>query len=393
MASRRRRIGLGLLALTIASLVWLPALHLLYARAPERFVATEGVPPEAQALLKRHLALWTDPKLRAREIAKMRGSNAEWDFMGRSYLVWSLANLALRDPGQQTEALRVMDQIIDETLTIESERGPHFFLMAYSRDRAFVDSEQRSQFLDGELALMLGLRCLVADRPEYRVQLRERVAVMERRMRKSPVLSAESYPNECWTFCNAVALAAIAVADRLDGTDHRALFRDWVATARKKLVHPETGLLVSSYTWRGDHLDGPEGSSIWMVVHCLALIDEPFARDQYERARRELGRELFGFGYAAEWPRSWKGPADIDSGPVIPLLDASPGSSGLAFVGAGTFGDRTYLARLHATLELAGFPIEERGSLRYAASNQVGDAVMLYAMLLGPAWEKVKAGR
>ncbi len=372
---------LGLLALIAASIVWLPALHLLYARKPP-----------AQKLAARQLALWADPTARGAEIAKMRGTNAEWDFMARSFLVWSLANVALRDPGGKIDALRVIDQIIDETLALEKSRGMWVFLMPYSRDKPWID-QPRSQFVDGELALMLALRCLVEDRPAYREILRERVALMEARMRRSPVLSAESYPDECWTFCNTVALAAMRVADHLDGSDHSPLFREWVAIARKKLVHPETGLLVSSYTRAGEPLNGPEGSSIWMAVHCLQLIDEPFARDQYQRARRELGREVLGFGYAAEWPRSWRGPRDVDSGPVIPLLDASPGSSGLAFVGAASFGDEDYLRRLSTTLELAGFPIEENGTLRYAASNQVGDAVMLYAMTLGPAWEKVKAVR
>ena len=40
-----------------------------------------------------------------------------------------------------------------------------------------------------------------------------------------------------------------------------------------------------------------------MTAHCLQLIDEEFAADQYRRARKELGRELLGFGYAREWPR------------------------------------------------------------------------------------------
>ena len=28
----------------------------------------------------------------------MRSSNAEWDFMGRSFLVWSLVKMGLREP-------------------------------------------------------------------------------------------------------------------------------------------------------------------------------------------------------------------------------------------------------------------------------------------------------
>jgi hypothetical protein len=77
---------------------------------------------------------------------------------------------------------------------------------------------------------------------------------------------------------------------------------------------------------------------------------------------------------------------------VIPLLEISPGSSGLAFVGAATFGDRDWLARLHATLSFAAFPIEEGGRLRYAASNATGDAALLYSMVMGPAWRRLASG-
>lgn len=128
-----------------------------------------------------------------------------------------------------------------------------------------------------------------------------------------------------------------------------------------------------------------------MVVHCLELIDEKFARDQYDRAKRELAGQTFGFGYAREWPASWQGASDVDSGPVIPFLDISAGSSGLAFVAARSFDDREYYQSLRTSLDFAGFPIENDGRLRYAASNQVGDSVLLYSTVLGPAWRKVKA--
>jgi hypothetical protein len=123
--------------------------------------------------------------------------------------------------------------------------------------------------------------------------------------------------------------------------------------------------------------------------HCLQLIDEDFAADQYQRARKELGRELLGFGYAREWPASWEGPCDVDSGPVIPLLGVSAGSSGLAFVGARAFDDASYFRSLRTSLDFAAFPHERNGRLQYGASNQVGDAVLLYAATMGPVWQKV----
>jgi len=189
--------------------------------------------------------------------------------------------------------------------------------------------------------------------------------------------------------CNTFGLAAIRMADAVHGEDHGDLLRRWLATARAHLVDERTGMLVSEFTYGGQHLDGPEGSSIFLVAHLLQLIDEDFARDQYRRARDELIVELAGFAYAREWPRSWQNVADVDSGPTIPLVGANAGASGLAILGAAAFGDDEALAGLLASLDFAAFPLNDGDTLRYGASNQVGDAVVLYALVQGPLWERV----
>jgi len=239
---------------------------------------------------------------------------------------------------------------------------------------------------------MLAARRAVEEKPECKPLLTERVDGMVARFQKNPRMLLESYPDECWMFDHCVALDAIKMADYLDGTDHAALIRDWLAMARQKLVDPKSGLLISSFTADGTPLDGPEGSSIWMVAHSLQLLDEDFARDQYQRARKELGEIKLGFGYAHEWPNTWKGQADVDSGPIIPGFEISAGSSGMAFIGASSFDDEKFLTSLAATLDFAGFPSQTSGRLKYCASNQVGDAALLYAATLGPLWQKVKAG-
>ena len=383
-----RRLAVAVVCLTAAATVWLSSVHLLFTPS-ERDYTGAGVSPLARALSERHLRLWTDPNLRAAELQQMRRSNAEWDFMGRTFLVLALGNMALREPANRDRYLEVMDRILAETLRLERERGKYFFLMNYAHASAWRAHPERSLFLDGEIALMLAVRRLVQERPDYAPLLRARVDGMISQMEQSRVLSGESYPDECWTFCNSVALAAIRISDVLDNRDHRKFLQRWVKTAQKQLTDERTGLLVSSYEVDGNPNDGPEGSSIWMVAHCLQVVDPEYAADQYWRARRLLHREVAGFGYAAEWPKSWRGPEDVDSGPVIPGLDLSPGSSGLAVLGAASFGDRTYLRSLLATLNLAAFPVRHGGSLRYAASNQVGDAVLLYALVQGPAWRRV----
>jgi len=286
-----------------------------------------------------------------------------------------------------------LGRIIADTLRLEAECGIYHFLMPYARRKPFVVQPARSLFLDGEIALMLAARRIVQEKPEYKPLLIQRVNAMVERMSQGPVLSAESYPDECWTFCNALALAAIRAADFVDGTDHSEFLRRWVRTAKARLVDPNTGLLVSTYTLAGTPMNGPEGSSIWMSAHCLDLIDEQFAADQYRRAKAQLADSFLGFGYAREWPESWVGPMDVDSGAVIPALGASASSSGLAMIAAASFRDEPFYCSLTGSLELVGFPRTRQGGLKYCAGNQVGDAVVLYSTVLGPLWDRIKGGK
>jgi len=387
--SFRRRFIFGAISLTIATVIWLPLLHFFFIPGSEEFRSQQGISPVARQLARRHLSLWDISYDRQQELDSMRTNNPEWDFMGRTFLVLSLANMCLHDPGQQDNYLKIMDCIIEDTEQFVKQQGVHYFLMAYSRSSDFVQQPVRSIFIDGELSVMMGARRFIREKEQYRRRMRELVDITAERMAAGPVLSCESYPDECWTFCNAVALTAIRMHDVLDGRDHSDLLDRWVAVARRKLTHAETGLLCSSYTYNGNVLDGPEGSSIWMAAHCLQIVDEEFAADQYKRARKELGRGCLGFAWASEWPESWNGPMDIDSGPTIPILEVNAGSSGLAFLGAASFDDLDYYNSLATTLMFAAFPMVENGGLRFCASNQVGDAVLLYSSVVGPLWEEV----
>lgn len=387
--SLTRRLFLAVTALAIATALWLPAVHLLYRPRLSEWRGVDAVGPKAHLLAARHLALWKDPALRSQELGRMRATNPEWDFMGRTFLVLSLANMSFREPQSRPAYLRTIDTIVDDTLALERAHGMYTFLMAYARAGKYLAEPARSLFVDGEIALMLGVRRLLEEKPEWRPLLQERVTAMIRAIESSAALVAESYPNEGWIFDHCMALAAIKIADLVDGQDHSAFITRWLQHARKLLTDPGTGMLISSVARDGSPLDGPEGSTIWLVSHCLQVIDEPFARDQYQRAKKELARSILGFGYASEWPRAWKGRPDVDSGVAIPGLGLSVGSSGMAFIGASGFDDTAYLSGLLTTLNFGAFPVQRDGKLSYSASNQVGDAVLLYAMVLGPLWKDV----
>lgn len=385
-----RRLVLALLALVLAAATWLPLVHLLYTPRLADFWARDGIPPLTRLIANRHLALWTEPALLAAELARMRGSNPEWDFMGRTFLGLALANMARRDPASAAGYLAVLDRILEATLTVEREQGNLHFLMSYAVGSPFSASPARSLFVDGEIALMLAARQFVAADERWRQPLAERIDRVTASIASAPCLMAESYPDECWTFDHAVGLAATQISDLLDGRDHGPLRRAWLAHVRRTLLEERTGLLYACCTYKGERRDGPEGTTLWLAAHCLQLLDPAFAADQYARAKRELARDFYGLGYAREWPPGWAGAEDVDSGPIIPGLELSAGSTGLAFLGAASFADAEFLGKLLANLQFGAFPKADGDRLKYCGSNQVGDAVLLYALVQGPLWREVQ---
>ena len=191
MKSLIKKFLAGMAALAIAGAVWVPCLHFFFARRAADFRAPVGLSREARQLASRHLRLWTEPRSREQELRKMRASNAEWDFMGRSFLVWSLANMGLREPAAKAEYLRAMDEIIDETLRLEKEKGMYFFLMSYATAGRYIQQPARSLFLDGEIALMLGARRALEEKPGYKALMTERLDAITSRWRQSPTQMLE----------------------------------------------------------------------------------------------------------------------------------------------------------------------------------------------------------
>lgn len=353
---------------------------------------SDALSPPVERLLAGQMTVWREQTSHSDALKQLRSNNPEWDFMSRTFMVLTLANVSLRDPGRQRESLELMDQLIERTLREEAEEGPQFFLLPYWQRAPFVGQPAQTLFVEGEIAMMLAARQLIEADAEVEQLLRERIEGVIAQMEAGPVLSGESYPDECWMFCNTLALAALRVADVALGTDHSALLDRWSTMARARLVDPATGMLVSEFTYDGTHLDGPEGSSIFAAAHFLSVVDPGLALGQYELARRHLVIELAGFAWAREWPEGARNDVvDIDSGPSIPIVEANAGASGMAILGAAAFDDRELLVKLLTSLELAGFPIDDGESLRFGASNRVGDAVLLYALVQGPLWDEVGA--
>ena len=112
-SARPHRWWLAAKCLLVSFGVWVFVLSALFQPNLAQYRSAAGISPKDQALAARHLAYWSDDAARASELAALRNSNPEWDFMGRTFLVLALANMAERQPGESARYLAVMDQIIE----------------------------------------------------------------------------------------------------------------------------------------------------------------------------------------------------------------------------------------------------------------------------------------
>src|SRR6476469_8122397 len=83
-----KKTGAGGVMLIFAGALWVPCLHLFFSRPASDFYTGQGLSTKGRQLAARHLNLWNEARLREGEIQKMRISNSEWDFMGRTFFVW-----------------------------------------------------------------------------------------------------------------------------------------------------------------------------------------------------------------------------------------------------------------------------------------------------------------
>ena len=354
-------------------------------------VLARAFAPDPDQWLTALTAPWSAPG-EAASFTQQRDLNPEYDLMARTFTVLALADRALATPEEATAHLAAMDAILTDTLARTEDRGHAHWLLPYAGARPWR-GDGSSLFVDGELLVMLGARRMVRDdRDDWRAAFgRQADRVVARFGAAGPLALAESYPDEGWTFCHSVALLGLRMEEVLDGADHSATREAFLDVARGPLTDPETGLLISSFSMDGRPADGPEGSTLWLSAIALQVSDPRLARAQYVRARAALGRDLLGLGYAREWPEGAQGRADVDSGPIVPLLDASASSSGLALAAAKAFDDPTWHRQLTGALGAAEALLAVHPVLAQSADTPVGRAVLVWGLGFGPLFDALGA--
>lgn len=228
---------------------------------------------------------------------------------------------------------------------------------------------------------------MVGGDDRYDALLHKLCAALHRRMHESPYdLNLLSFPRmQIWLPDMLVTIVALKNYSRLYNGKYGDTVEAWIHNARTKWLHKGTGLLSAMLPGARKNFKGKNvrGSHVGLSCSYLALIDEKFARDQYEKMDKLMMLETSFFGKKVYGIREYLN--------KTPQLSLNPGDAGLvvkgisaggtAFaLGAATFfgGWKSRYQMLH-TAEIAGGTVKQQRKRHYrlAETFLVGEATAL----------------
>jgi hypothetical protein len=201
---------------------------------------------------------------------------------------------------------------------------------------------------------------------------------------ESPTPFLPAYPGQAWPVDSTVAVASLALHDKLVTPRYGATVTRWLAGVRVNL-DPATGLIPhTADVDTGLPTSGARGTSQSIIHRFLPEIDPSFARDQYLKFRAKFLARPLGLGPAIrEYPHGTSGPADADSGPLP--LGISLSATAVTLGAAKVQGDSSLAAGLANFGEVAGFPVDTWHTRRYALGLvPIGDAFLAWSKSARP---------
>ncbi len=242
----------------------------------------------------------------------------------------------------------------------------------------------------GYFNFLLGLHRLASDDKTY-AELNDRItASLIRHLSASRISLLYSYPGEIYPVDNCFVIGSIGLHRKVTGQDHSAVINRWSDFARKHYVDPKTKLLFQTINpLDGAPADEPRGSGTALGLFPLHYADPVLAEELYEGVKSSLAGTWAGFGVVREYPKSYSGKGDIDSGPVIFGYGLS--ATGFTIAGAMRYNDKDFMSRLLATARLFGAPVERGNRYEYVSGGPLGNAI-LFAMMTTPKGKATDSG-
>jgi len=305
----------------------------------------------------------------------------EWAVATYSMFAAALTNIAFMFPETKDEALLVVDNLIERVRTEEIRL---FDANRWGEDpiESLNGNNGHIGYL-GHLNWMIGAHYFLGGDDRYDELFSSITASLYRRLKNSPALCLETYPQEIYVPDNLVVFASIANFSLLHGGEYGDLARSWVAHAKGNLLDAGFGLLPFHLDSECRASGGVRGSGAGWASFYLPYVDREFAIEQFENLKKHFLQVRILTGIR-EYPKDVFGWGDLDSGPV--LFGFSPSGTGFSVGGASHAKDSALLTDLLFTSEVVGSSVEWNGKRNYLLAPLVGEAIML-AMKTARVWD------
>ena len=227
-------------------------------------------------------------------------------------LAW--AELAQRDiPETQALKSKAIEEVLYAYHAIDSDEGKWPFSQ-------YMIPEYGAYYAGWRNYLLAKLLSIDADFPgkaalQEQFQKQSLSLTIAFREFESPYLA--SYPQQSWPADSFLAVASLALHDRLFEPIYDVELKNWLKKV-KSTLDPETGMIPhKTDVTTGSTIQGSRGGSIALMLRLLAEIDTEFALDQYQLFEANFVSTAVGLPMVREYPKGVWGTGDIDSGPVI----------------------------------------------------------------------------
>lgn len=318
-------------------------------------------------------------------LGKLTGENPEWGLFTLSFSTYGLANLAAQHPTLRPEAARTMRQAI--ALALTKPFGQPYEILGI--DSLVGCALPRSVLYRGHLNLMLGCLRQLEPATPYALLHDSLSAQLYRDFGAASAGNLPSYPSRRWLPDNTVALASLALHDRLTGSAYGQAGQRWVARARHEWCGP-AGLLASQVDAAGRPSEATRGSNLGWSIWFLARVDTAFAGQQYRGFRAAASTSLGAVRAYRETPGRYPtGAGDVDSGPLI--LGFGIPATTFAYADAVALGDSLNAGRLRRVISLGSREVNDGREIRYTVRligldvSPLAEALLLWADVPGPA--------
>ena len=302
----------------------------------------------------------------------------EWALYTCSMLTAALENISRLYPETKEESIEYIDSLIHIVISPE--------IREYDKERW---GEDPLESLEGEeshisylshLVLMIGRYKSLGGGSKFDYLYHSICQSMNRRILESENLNLQTYPEEfVYVPDMLVAIVALDKYSALYQGKYYSTARQWLDKAKTEWINEQTGLLSSFLGMDGGYREWLPVKGSYSALNCyyLTLLDEEFAKEQYDRLKAAFLKRFPFTGFKEYDDRYCLLGLDIDAGPII--FNLSPSGTAFAIGSVTYFSDDKLRRKLLKTAEIAGTTVSCKGKRHYLLADiaLVGEAIML----------------